>query len=74
MGGSTIHSPSLGPISSRILRCCDSGGGQLACGNGGSELRKVETLESKGSALLSSGEEVTAGSGYDALMAFRAEF
>ncbi len=56
------------------LRCCDSGGGQLAYGNGGSGLRKVETLENKAEPLFSSGVEVTAGSGNDRLMPFRAEF
>jgi len=46
----------------------------LACGNGGSGLRKGEELKNKGSALFSSGVVVTAGSGNDALTPFRAEF
>ena len=46
----------------------------MAYGNGGSGLRKVETLENKAEPLFSSGVEVTAGSGNNALMPFRAEF
>ncbi len=55
------------PIPCPILRCCDSDGGQSACSNGGSRLRRVETLNNKGSALFLSGVEVTAGSGNDAV-------
>ena len=61
-------------ILSLILRSCDCVGGQLACGNGGSGLRKAEKLKNKGSALFSSGVEVTAGNGKDVLTPFRAEF